>query len=604
MPLFNPPGISSTGGTLTGPLTGTTTTFNGASQSVLGAEKIIAAKNRIFDAAPDWTTNGSWSWTGTSWQNSPGNGALTALVDAYISGSSLPHQYFQVTMNVTTVTVGQIWVYYNYSVPIGDFGKCFIKNDPNDTYELPVGTYDVMTYIDGNGTTGGIWVSPTGDVAAWHGAINSISLKPITFPAGLTGQEITSANNSGFSAPIDWTGTNWAIAGGYTFEYTGTGGEPALLDVPYFNAAPVPGTIYQITFSTTAVTPGTLTIGFGGAVSAPMQVTHNFTFAVTLTAVDNTTGLSITPTAWQGAISYVNVRILTLSESTITTYSDGFLGIQTRTTFHDNVGVGPQALSSYPMGSCNTAFGCAALKFVTTGEGNTAFGDDALTNTLTGIENVAIGREAIESNTSGNYNVGVGSRALQFITGSQKNVAIGHETLRYLTIGDGNISLGYKANESITVGTYNVALGAYSSTQNFDYSIVLGRGAQATGSNQARFGSAAYTTSTYLYGQLYVNDAVADNAIMGSSIIDFGGAPGTNQVELVVTGLTSITANSVPKAWLNYEASPSHTADEHLLLNQFMSVMAGNVVPGVGFTIYAVTPYLRTSGEFVVRWTY
>lgn len=90
----------------------------------------------------------------------------------------------------------------------------------------------------------------------------------------------------------------------------------------------------------------------------------------------------------------------------------------------------------------------------------------------------------------------------------------------------------------------------------------------------------------------------------GTSTINFGSAPGTNQVSVAVTGQTGITADAVPRAWINYDSTASHNTEEHLFLNQFASVVAGDVIAGTGFTIYAVIPYLRINGTLQVRWSY
>lgn len=67
--------------------------------------------------------------------------------------------------------------------------------------------------------------------------------------------------------------------------------------------------------------------------------------------------------------------------------------------------------------------------------------------------------------------------------------------------------------------------------------------------------------------------------------IDFGAFPGKSDASLDITGQTGIDSASVVTAWLQPADTDDHTADEHRL--ETISVMAGNVIPGVGFTIYA-----------------
>jgi hypothetical protein len=72
----------------------------------------------------------------------------------------------------------------------------------------------------------------------------------------------------------------------------------------------------------------------------------------------------------------------------------------------------------------------------------------------------------------------------------------------------------------------------------------------------------------------------------GTTTIDFGAFPGGSDASIAVTGQASILAGSLVEAWLLPAATADHTADEHVV--ETIKVMAGNVVAGTGFTIYAV----------------
>lgn len=67
--------------------------------------------------------------------------------------------------------------------------------------------------------------------------------------------------------------------------------------------------------------------------------------------------------------------------------------------------------------------------------------------------------------------------------------------------------------------------------------------------------------------------------------IDFGPFPGSSDTQKVITGLTTISGTSIVDAWIYPEATTDHSADEHLV--ETIQVRAGNIVAGVGFTIYA-----------------
>jgi hypothetical protein len=72
----------------------------------------------------------------------------------------------------------------------------------------------------------------------------------------------------------------------------------------------------------------------------------------------------------------------------------------------------------------------------------------------------------------------------------------------------------------------------------------------------------------------------------GTTTVDFGAFPGKSDTTATITGQTTILAGSLVEAWLVPTATADHTADEHWL--ETIKVMAGTVVAGTGFTIYAV----------------
>jgi len=76
-------------------------------------------------------------------------------------------------------------------------------------------------------------------------------------------------------------------------------------------------------------------------------------------------------------------------------------------------------------------------------------------------------------------------------------------------------------------------------------------------------------------------------ATQGTAVLDFGAFPGAADASVVVTGQAGITAGSLVEAWVSLaSATTDHSIDEHLL--ETIKVSAGNIVAGVGFTIYGV----------------
>jgi hypothetical protein len=71
----------------------------------------------------------------------------------------------------------------------------------------------------------------------------------------------------------------------------------------------------------------------------------------------------------------------------------------------------------------------------------------------------------------------------------------------------------------------------------------------------------------------------------GTATLDFGAFPGASDASVAVAS-AGIGAGSLVEAWLFPAATIDHTADEHLV--ETIKVVAGNVVAGVGFTVYGV----------------
>ena len=93
----------------------------------------------------------------------------------------------------------------------------------------------------------------------------------------------------------------------------------------------------------------------------------------------------------------------------------------------------------------------------------------------------------------------------------------------------------------------------------------------------------------------------------GTTSVDFGAFPGKSDTSVAVTGQTSILSGSLVEAWIFPTATADHSADEHLV--ETLKVIAGNVVAGTGFTIYAlntaqVNNETRLYGLWTVAWVW
>ena len=88
----------------------------------------------------------------------------------------------------------------------------------------------------------------------------------------------------------------------------------------------------------------------------------------------------------------------------------------------------------------------------------------------------------------------------------------------------------------------------------------------------------------------------------GATTIDFGAFPGSGNASVAITGQAEIAADALVDAWLVAKATADHSVDEHLVDGP--EILAGAVVAGVGFTIYAVARDGNAIGAWSVAWVW
>ena len=89
----------------------------------------------------------------------------------------------------------------------------------------------------------------------------------------------------------------------------------------------------------------------------------------------------------------------------------------------------------------------------------------------------------------------------------------------------------------------------------------------------------------------------------GVAVLDFGAFPGASDASVIITGQAGILSGSVVNVWINAVSTPDHSAMDHII--DPPRVIAGEIVPGTGFTIYGFTTNAtRHFGQYSVAWTW
>lgn len=87
----------------------------------------------------------------------------------------------------------------------------------------------------------------------------------------------------------------------------------------------------------------------------------------------------------------------------------------------------------------------------------------------------------------------------------------------------------------------------------------------------------------------------------GYAEIDFSN--GNNEASVAVTGQTTILSTNSAEAFMMYESSSDHTANDHAYAAALVGLTCGVPTDGVGFTIYARSTE-KLNGVFKLRWVW
>lgn len=351
------------------------------------------------------------------------------------------------------------------------------------------------------------------------------------------------------------TSAGWTVTSGWTespddiFTHTSGGGTTSITH----SATITNGAKYQIGWTITGRTTGSVTISVGGESSGSQTATGTWgptagsTAAFTITPTTDFNGtISLTSLKW---ITAVSTPIFAANDSTGTVRFELRAGSANYNTF-----IGQSAGSYNTTGISNVANGYRSLYANTTGSGNTAIGYQSLNANTTGFRNTAIGHYSLLSNITGNYNTANGVFSLQFnITGTE-NTAIGYTSLYSNTIGSRNVAIGvssgrYQADGSALLtdpeDSIYIGYGARGCSNADSNSIVIGYKAIGIGANTTVIGNSS-TATTVIFGSVGLGIASPDTALDINGALTFratSSAPGNPDNDSSVLWMETATGN-------------------------------------------------------------
>lgn len=468
-------------------------TYNNLTGSI-GINQSSGSTSGYLSAA-DWLTfNGKISGSGTlnrilKWTPSGSQVGNSQVIDdgTRVSVTQLPTTFGNAKFGVRTttgVTAGiESSVELTASALAGDvFGVAGSINQSNVLYGQPIaGKFEVGTFdSDFSAAAYGVYANASTNSTSFNiggffkaantsavpgAAVHAIQLQDGTQGAGKFLKSVTSNGHANWAniTAADVSG----VQGSLTLTTTGSSGAATLvgntLNIPQYSG------------------------GGGGGLTWPAHIEYNET----------------DKTLWVNG-NNDNFNNTGFGEKTLTSI----------TSATGATAFGTYALRYLTSGLANTAFGDRALMKITTGSSATAIGSYALNNYTTGLNVVAIGSDSMISATTATHSVAVGSDTLRTTVGAWGNTAIGHSvlssnttgeyntavgdrTLTAVTTGSYNISLGHQTALLLTTGSSNVIIGSRAEAQSgVSASIVIGREATATASNEFVVGSSLYPAGT------------------------------------------------------------------------------------------------------------
>jgi hypothetical protein len=93
------------------------------------------------------------------------------------------------------------------------------------------------------------------------------------------------------------------------------------------------------------------------------------------------------------------------------------------------------------------------------------------------------------------------------------------------------------------------------------------------------------------------------SSVTGSTTVDFGAYPGSNEASTVVSGQAGIAAGSSVQAWLVAEATSNHNVSDATYAALLAAISCSVPTADTGFTVYARSAE-KLTGIFKIQWTW
>jgi hypothetical protein len=304
------------------------------------------------------------------------------------------------------------------------------------------------------------------------------------------GAELTTTGSG-----TNWTGTDFAT--GYTHAVGST--VPLSTSLVATN-----GIYYQIAYTITGRTAGSITISYGGVSTSGITATG----AVGPRAI-STVPLSIVPTTDFDGTLVLSIKVISTSSASVTFNSSaGTTTNQIRiSSINSNTFVGRESGRNNTTATNNSFFGAGSGQSNTTGGSNSFFGTASGQANITGGSNSFFGSSSGLNNTTAVFNSFFGASSGQANTTGSSNSFFGQNSGLLNTIGESNSFFGRSSGAANTTGGANSFFGASAGQSN------------TTGGSNSFFGvNAGFSNTTGVCNSFFGNTSGSNNTTGGNNV--------------------------------------------------------------------------------------